>query len=291
MLTPLTPLGEFTLTRIPASYVNVRATPSTGGKSLGVLRLRDVATLYAPDENGFVYLTTPTVEGWVSRQNGKVVFTPVAAPPAVEYEAGIDVSVYQRQIDWSKVAASGVVFAYIRAAIGVTGVDEALRFNALGSLSAGLDTGCYAVFKPQLDGKAQAEHFLATIAPYDAAALTPAIDFEIVGADPRLTADRLYGMALELERALGKKPLIYTAQGYFDAAQIATMHDGYLAQCGLFVANYTTADQPAMPRPWKTFAQPWQVWQHSSTGHIDGIGSVTTPIRVDLDRRRKTPTA
>lgn len=77
---PLTPLGEFTLAHIPASYVNVRATPSTDGKSLGVLHLRDAATLYAPDENGFVYLTAPTVEGWVSRQNGKVVFTPFGNP-------------------------------------------------------------------------------------------------------------------------------------------------------------------------------------------------------------------
>ncbi|HVU12176.1 MAG TPA: SH3 domain-containing protein [Phototrophicaceae bacterium] len=76
-----TPMGQYTLTQIPASWVNVRDYPDTTGNDVGDLHKGDVVTLYTPDVNGWVYLHMGEVVGWVSRQDGKVVFTAVTSTP------------------------------------------------------------------------------------------------------------------------------------------------------------------------------------------------------------------
>lgn len=78
MTTPLTAVGTFTLSAIPASYITVRDQPSVSGNEVGRLHVGDAATLWQPEALGWVYLTTPTLEGWVSRQGGYVRFTPLA---------------------------------------------------------------------------------------------------------------------------------------------------------------------------------------------------------------------
>lgn len=101
----LTPLGEFTLTSIPGAWINVRTRPATGATDLGDLHVGDVCTLYAPDALGWVYVTTPTLEGWVFRQNGAVVFTPVVGfllhPPFADYRI---VSRFDDPRDYSVIA-------------------------------------------------------------------------------------------------------------------------------------------------------------------------------------------
>ena len=71
------PLGQYTLSALPASWVNIRDYPNASGADIGDLHKGDEVTLYTPDVDGWVYLDTGTVEGWVSRQNGKVSFTEV----------------------------------------------------------------------------------------------------------------------------------------------------------------------------------------------------------------------
>jgi lysozyme len=45
----------------------------------------------------------------------------------------------------------------------------------------------------------------------------------------------------------------------------------------LWVANYTTADAPAMPDGWAS----WQIWQHSDRGRLAGYdGHIDTNRRV-----------
>jgi uncharacterized protein YgiM (DUF1202 family) len=75
------PLGKYVLTALPSSWVNVRDYPNASGNDVGDLHKNDVVTLYTPDYQGWVYIDTGTVHGWVSRQSGAVVFSPQAAPP------------------------------------------------------------------------------------------------------------------------------------------------------------------------------------------------------------------
>ena len=58
---------------------------------------------------------------------------------------GIDVSKHQGEIDWPKVAASGVRFAILRAGYGntATQADPYFAANYTGAKAAGLKVGAY----------------------------------------------------------------------------------------------------------------------------------------------------
>ena len=58
---------------------------------------------------------------------------------------GIDVSHYQGTIDWAKVKASGVQFAYIKATQGASFVDPKLAENVEGAASVEIPIGLYSV--------------------------------------------------------------------------------------------------------------------------------------------------
>jgi len=79
--------------------VNVRAIPSLNGAEVGELRVGNTVSLYAPDVNGWCYVTTPALEGWCSRQNGAVMFEKVGAPP-MDWTANLAVP-FVSQIDAS----------------------------------------------------------------------------------------------------------------------------------------------------------------------------------------------
>lgn len=277
MPTPLIPLGQFTLTAVPGSYINVRDQPATTGRDIGDLHPGDVVTLYSPDALGWVHLTTPTFEGWVSRQDGKVQFTPL--PPVKPALASIiDVSEAQGIIDWQKVKAAGVQTVIIRASQGTAQVDTRFHLNINGALLAGLEIGVYHALIASSDGAQQAAHFLKTIEAFRADLGLPlVIDVELQnGRTPTQIADTLYAMADALAKATGVLPMIYTTAGFFNG-QVGSQHDAYFADLPLWVANWRTSGNPVLPRCWQHYAY----WQYSSTGKVDGIQG-----RVDLSRKR-----
>jgi uncharacterized protein YgiM (DUF1202 family) len=81
-LPEVTPVGQYTLTQLPSSWINVRDYPNDSGHDLGDLHQGDVVTLFTPEVNGWVYIDAGALEGWVWRQEGKVTFT--AAPKTPE---------------------------------------------------------------------------------------------------------------------------------------------------------------------------------------------------------------
>jgi uncharacterized protein YraI len=74
-LPTIKPAGTFTLTKMPSTWVNVRAYPDLVGADVGDLHKGDSMTLYTPEVNGWVFVESGNVRGWVSRQNGAVDFT------------------------------------------------------------------------------------------------------------------------------------------------------------------------------------------------------------------------
>lgn len=63
------------LVRLPRAYVNVREQPSTYSRALGNLTQGARVTAF-PDavQNGHIYIIASAIKGWVSLQNGAVVF-------------------------------------------------------------------------------------------------------------------------------------------------------------------------------------------------------------------------
>lgn len=88
---------------------------------------------------------------------------------------GIDVSVFQGNVNWPAVAASGIQFAICRATVGL-GIDSSFLTNARGARAAGLLVGAYHAFETFHDPVVQAAHFVDVAA--GAIDLCPFLDFE-----------------------------------------------------------------------------------------------------------------
>ncbi|MFN8450259.1 MAG: hypothetical protein U0521_17155 [Anaerolineae bacterium] len=78
-----TPVGEFTLSAMPSDWVNIRAYPHSYGKDIGDLHTGDVMTLFTPEVGSWVKVQFGTLQGWVSRQGGKVEFTSTGEAPSL----------------------------------------------------------------------------------------------------------------------------------------------------------------------------------------------------------------
>ncbi|MFD0987945.1 glycoside hydrolase family 25 protein [Methyloligella solikamskensis] len=181
-------------------------------------------------------------------------------PDANRYPVrGVDVSHHQGDIDWGKVAADNVAFAYMKSTEGGDWQDRKFLENWKAAREARLATGAYHFFTLCRPGKDQAENFLATL-PRDGSMLPPAVDLEYVGnCKERPTPEALkrevddfFGM---VEKALGREAIIYAPED--------------------FLADYREAlpDRPLWRR--SVFRPPhsddWLLWQYTFTGFVDGI--------------------
>lgn len=269
---PSGPGVRATLTKIPLDWINLRAQPN--GADVGDLVVgNDCLTWPNAKQGEWMYVVrVDGRKGWTSLQGGAVVFTPTAA--AVRQI--IDVSEAQGSVQWSQVKAAGIDTVIVRATQGTKQVDQQFAANMAGAEGAGLHLGVYHALIASANGKAQADNFLAVTRAYlNWLDLPLAIDVELSnGMTPTQVADTLYAMAVALEGATGAKPMIYTSPGFWNGS-VGKQHDPYFAQCPLWVAHWTTASKPLLPRCWTTY----RFWQYANDGNVSGIAG-----RVDLSR-------
>jgi lysozyme len=175
---------------------------------------------------------------------------------------GIDVSHWQGSIDWAKVKAAGIQFAYIKATEGARLVDPQLLNNVSGAKAAGIPYGLYHVFLPSL-GLAQIGHWLSVSTVYEPQ-LPSWLDIE-----PGALTEDTEPEALEfLAACFQQTDCIYCAPSVASG-----LCDPDFQKYRLAIAHYTDLPKPNTG-PWPT----WDFWQHSQTGTVDGIST-----SVDLD--------
>lgn len=186
------------------------------------------------------------------------------------YLNGIDVSHYQGDIDWAKVKASGVAWAYAKACQGNTGTDACFADNWAGMKAAGLLRGAYVFYVVGDTPKDQFANFVSqvTLEPGD---LPPMVDIETENQgeepDDDLVLD-LHDFLQQLSGHYGVDPIIYTGPGFWNAHL-----DGSFSAYPLWEAEYGVST----PKPvtgWKY----WTMWQYSQSGSVPGINGA-----VDLD--------
>ncbi len=182
--------------------------------------------------------------------------------------SGIDVSHFQGVVDWPKVKASGVTFAFAKATEGLRTVDTQFATNWQQMKAAGVVRGAYHFFHPDEDAAAQAAHFLSVVTP-GAGDLPPVLDVEIAeGVDPAALTGDVQVWLDAVEKAVGAAPILYSGKA-FVTADLPTG----LARYPLWLAEYTDAE-PSAPGEWER----WTFWQHSQSGRVDGVSG-----DVDLD--------
>jgi lysozyme len=175
---------------------------------------------------------------------------------------GIDVSHWQGNIDWVKVAKSGVKFTYIKATEGLTG-DPMVNVNCHGARESGIPFGLYHLWKPDRPAIEQYALFSAALE-----ALSPQLPAALDIEPGAITADGQEN-ALEWLSDWPKLPLVYVAPS---EAQIHLTDPAWL-QYPLWIAHYTEAEKPNTVK-WPT----WTFWQRQSDGEVPGITGA-----VDID--------
>jgi lysozyme len=183
---------------------------------------------------------------------------------------GIDVSNHQGDIDWERVAADDIEFAYIKSTEGGDHTDARFSENWDAAHAAGIDRGAYHFFTLCTPGEVQARHFLTTV-PDDPEALPPAVDLELAGncsARPgNEEIQRELATFLELvEEGTGEQVLLYVGDDFEERYPVREQLDRPLWHLRF------------LRRP---NVDGWHVWQVMGFAHIEGIDG-----DVDLDVMR-----
>jgi lysozyme len=181
---------------------------------------------------------------------------------------GIDVSKFQGEIDWSKVADSGVKFAWIKATEGGDHADARFQANWDGAKAAGVPRGAYH-FVYWCRSPMEEMAFFEQNAPVEADALPPVLDVEATPTSPtchrHLTQDGAIAdmkvMLEEMERHYGKRPIIYTTLDFYEAI----LSDGALTDYPIWVRS--TKYHPTV----KYGDRAWRFWQYQSDAWVPGI--------------------
>lgn len=124
------------------------------------------------------------------------------------YPLGIDVSRYQKQMDWSKAASAGVKFAFVKATEGTGIVDSEFARNWDALRHSDILHGAYHFFRP-LQGFEQIDRFIDVVIPRDDEVMV--LDVEDHGRLDRLTLTELiYEAMARIDERTGRWPLLYT---------------------------------------------------------------------------------
>lgn len=187
--------------------------------------------------------------------------------------AGIDVSHHQGVIDWDKVAADGIKFAFIRVAgrgYGSSGTlfeDALYKTNLKEARKAGLDVGVYIYSQAitQKEARAEADYIIQRIKGYDIN-LPVVFDYEYYSGGRLSNAKLTDKQRTDICRAFceavkfaGYEPMIYANKSMLkDDLDAASLEKDYQ----IWLAHYTTTTD---------YQGAYTYWQYTSKGSVDGI--------------------
>jgi GH25 family lysozyme M1 (1,4-beta-N-acetylmuramidase) len=208
-----------------------------------------------------------------------IVAVPAAPAVAATRVPGIDVSMWQGDVDWAAVASTSTRFAIMRATRGHDYVDPRYAEYLAEASANGLVVGAYHRAKVSLaagDPRAEANHFV-DVAQIDAGDVLPVLDIEEHGGltVPQLTQWVRTWLARVFTRT-GVRAMIYASPHFWrtylgDTTWFAD--NGY----PLWIAHWGVPSPNVPAANWGD--RGWTFWQWTSTGTVSGIST-----NVDRDR-------
>lgn len=192
---------------------------------------------------------------------------------------GIDVSINNGTIDWSKVPATPgfkVDFTYIKANEGIGFDDKKDLFNAQNAKRYGIKVGYYHFASLNnvdvvADATAEANYFLKSLKTLPENDMPPVLDIETNKSD--LTDEKVHQWIKTFVN-LVPKCVLYSYTPFLNE-HLPIEHS--LGTLPLWIARYTTELTPKLPVGWKDY---W-MWQYSNQGKISGING-----NVDLNKMK-----
>ncbi len=194
-----------------------------------------------------------------------ILVTPVCAfgPALGNIYEGIDVSGWQGNIDYAKVASSGIQVVYMKVSEGINFVDPYFEQNYENAKANGLKVGFYHYLTARSNEAAieQARFFVSTIAG-KMPDCKLAMDFESFGNLNTQQINEIgYTFMQTVQNLSGKEVVIYS-----DTYNARSVFGGALTNYPLWVAQYEV-EEPTPNGNWET----WAGWQYSDQGEIPGI--------------------
>ncbi len=234
-------------------------------------------------------------------ENGRSDGAPVTAEKPIKGDGeqnGIDVSRWQGEIDWGKVAKSGIDFAIIRIGYrgenGVIYKDPYADYNLSAADAAGILTGVYffSTAKTVAEAIEEADFTLSQIAGYS-------ISYPVVYDCEGYTSpnSRMYGVsaAVRTNAALAFTQRVST-QGYngFVYASLNDLQDSVYyeterleANCGIWIAHYPSVTYPKVSHP--DYNGEYDMWQYTNRGSVSGVGGNCDLIVSYFTRTKAAP--
>lgn len=181
-------------------------------------------------------------------------------------EKALDVSNNNGRVNWSEVHAAGYRHAFAKATEGNSFVDDQLKRNVEHARSAGVKLGLYHFAHPALGARANAEHFLRTIAPLVRVGdPIPWLDLEVAEGH---SWEELWHFQHNFGRIVGEAfgcvCGLYSSASWLSSIPFPKHHRP------LWGASWGHASRAELDG--------WHVWQYSAAGRVSGIGGL-----VDLD--------
>jgi len=192
---------------------------------------------------------------------------------------GIDLSHYQKDIDWNNLALYSdkngnvysntpkdnvymqpIFFVYLKATEGATIIDEMYSVRAIEAERHGIVKGAYHFLHLGSPIEDQLKIFFETVS-WAQGDLPPALDVEVENEIQKYGIDVLQSMTLEwlqkVEKKLGVRPVIYTRE----SIRNKYFNDSRFKQYQFWIARYSESGPDNFD---------WQIWQKTEQGQIKG---------------------
>jgi GH25 family lysozyme M1 (1,4-beta-N-acetylmuramidase) len=202
------------------------------------------------------------------------------------YAKGVDVSNWQRSIDWLQVSSDGYTFAFAKATESTNFTDLTYAVNRTGATGVGVRLGAYHFARPSGTSQAaqvasaiaQADHFVDVAQPRGGD-LPPALDLEANGGlKPSGLVTWTQAWLDEVAARTGTSAVVYASPSFWKTSLGDTTAFA-LASHRLWIAHWTKSAGPTVPASnWNGLG--WTFWQWSNCVAVAGIQSKC----VDADR-------
>ena len=198
----------------------------------------------------------PTASGSASATAKTALITPSSLK-------GVDVSKWQREVDWDQVRGADVTFAFVKATQDDYRLDPYFSRNWEETKRVGIKRGAYHFFRPSAPVQGQIDLFINTV-QLDAGDMPPVLDVEVI--DKRTSGAELRrNMRQWLEAVTqhyGVKPIIYTNQNFY-----RRWLQGHFQEYHFWIARYNVIE-PEIHQTDK-----WLFWQYTDRGTLPGIAA------------------
>ena len=195
---------------------------------------------------------------------------------------GIDVSYYNKTIDWNAVKQDGVSFAIIRAGFrgygtGAIVEDEKFKENITNALANNISCGVYFYSQAinENEGIAEADFTVGKLQEYkvlEKLKLPIVIDTEYtdlrIGRADSLTREQRTKVIKAFANRIkqhGYTPMIYASRDFL----YFNLNMSELSEFDVWLAHYTSTNDPMNHQ--SNYNGPYKIWQYTSTGTVSGI--------------------